>query len=59
MLWRLKMLFAAFRERLVEMVADTAVILPLQVSSACLKGSRLAPLEAEDRRAAECAVDQF
>ena len=58
-LWHLKMLFAAFRERLTEMLADVAVILPLKVSVTCLKGSRSTLLEAEDLRAAECAVDEL
>lgn len=58
-LWHLKMLFAAFRERLTEMLADAAVILPLKVSLMCLKGSRSTLLEAEGLRAAECAGDEL
>lgn len=46
-LWHLKMVSAAFRERPNETVADGAVILPLQVSWTCLRGSRPALLEAE------------
>lgn len=38
-LWHLKMVFAAFRERLMEMLADVVAILPLKVSVMCLKGS--------------------
>lgn len=58
-LGHLKMLFAAVRERLTEMLADAAVILPLKVSVMCLKGSRSTLLEAEDLRAAECAADEL
>lgn len=58
-LWHLKMLFAAFRERLTEMLAGMAVILPLKVSVTCLKVSRSTLLEAEDLGAAECAVDEL
>lgn len=53
--WRLKMLFAAFRARLMEMLAEAAVIMPVKVSVMCLKGSRSVLLEAEDLRAAERA----
>lgn len=56
---RLKMLFAAFRARLMETLANAAVVVPVKVSVMCLKGSRSTPLESEDLRPAEHAGDEF